>query len=272
MVWVYEDPPFTKRELKARMSLKRKLKDKEFVDRLIKIISLYNYLRRIKPSSVKDIEESAFFDKAKTKPIFDRKTSGKILRSLNQKGGDSKYPYTDTLVKGVLRDYTPGLIREPVGAVFNAITDTVDTLKGNIPFADLALSSLHGATEVGVTAAGDIAEGVGGPVGAAMVAPFAGIAAALASGVSTLEGDIGQSVAHMSNAVPLIGSFLGKMLTRGEHLAQDLKPHQGLSSIIPYMTEYHNSTIPSTAGKRFSTLKHRSHKWQKKTHRRSVTR
>lgn len=190
----------------------------------------------------------------------------KLLIAFSKKGGDSKYPYLNTLVKGTLRDYTPGIISEPVSNIYGDITGVVDTLKSNIPFADLGISALHGATEIGVTAAGDIGEGIGGPVGAAVVAPFAAIAAALASGVSTLEGDLGQSVAHLANAVPIIGSFLGKLLTRGEHIVDDLKNHETLSAFIPYATEYHQSL--QQGGKRLSTRKQKSSKWNLKTLRR----
>lgn len=266
MVWVYEDPPYTAKEIRAYRSLRRKLKDKKFVDSLIKLISLYGYLKKIKPKTEETIQKSAFFDKARTRPIFDKETSSKILKAMSMKGGESKYPYLDTAVKGALRDYTPGIIGEPVGNIYGGITGIVDTLKSNIPFSDLGLSALHGATELGVTAAGDIGEGVGGPVGAAVVAPFAAVAAGLASGVSTLEGDLGQSVAHLANAVPIIGSFLGKMLTRGEHIVNDLKNHETLSAFIPYATEYHQSL--QVAGKRLSTRKQKTSKWSLKTLRR----
>jgi hypothetical protein len=86
MVWIYDDPPYTKREKHAYRELRRRLKDKKFVDRLIKIISLYIYLKRINPSNAKQIQESAYFDKAKTTPIFDEKNAVKMLRALKHKG------------------------------------------------------------------------------------------------------------------------------------------------------------------------------------------
>lgn len=298
MVWVYGDPPFTKRELKAYASLRRKLKDKEFVDRLIKIISLYNYLRKKNPSTVKEIEESAFFDKAKTKPIFNDNAAKRVLRSLHQKGGESKYPYTDKFVKEVLYNYTPDIVGSPVRSVYGVVTETADALKENVPFADLAISSLHGATEIGVTAAGDIAEGIGGPVGAAVVAPFAGIAAALASGVSTVEGDLGQSVAHLANAVPIIGSLLGKILTRGEGIASKLdKDYEKIMGHFEDVKDVVSSGIDAVsgegipsdiqnripqslrnrfsapaAGKRFSTMRNTHTKWKTTRRRRFATR
>jgi hypothetical protein len=284
MVWIYDDPPFTKREEHAYRSLRRKLKDKKFVDKLIKLISLYSHLKRIKPTTVKQVETSAYFDKKQTKPIFDEKTAKKVLTSLKQKGGDTNYPYIDTVANGVLRDYTPSIIGEPVGAVYGAITGTVDTLKNNIPFADLALETVHSASSVGVTSVGDIGELVGGPVGAAVVAPFTAIAAGLTAGLATIEGDLGGAIVHIANWVPGIGSALGKMIEKGEHMAKTLKDHKTVSSYFPYMSEYHRSletlpdspstelVTPAAAGKRLSTMKHRSNKWMKTQRKRSATR
>lgn len=281
MVWVYEDPPFTKRELRAHRALRRKLKDPEFVDRLIKIISLYMYLRRRKPNTVEEIKESAFFDKAHTKPLFDTRNAKKILHALHQKGGtDSKYPYTDTLVKGILRDYTPGFIGGPVGSVYGTATGVVDTIKNTIPFGDLASEVVHGATELGVTTANDLGEVIGGPIGAAAVAPFTAIAAGLAAGLSTIEGDIGGAVAHLANWVPGIGIILNKGIVQTERLARIMKKHPTVASYLPYMTEMHQKTseqealpppppeaVP-TGGKRLSTIRHRTSKWKRKTIRR----
>jgi hypothetical protein len=158
------------------------------------------------------------------------------------------------------------------------VTGTVDTLKNNIPFADLALETVHSASSIGVTSAGDIGEIVGGPIGAAVIAPFTAIAAGLTAGLATIEGDLGGAVVHIANWVPGIGSALGKIIEKGEHMAKTLKNHETLSSYLPYMSEYHRSleTSPSidsvaTAGKRLSTIKHKSNKWLKTQRKRSAT-
>jgi len=261
MVWIYDDPPYTKRERAAHKELRKRLKDKNFVENVIKLISLYIHLKRINPKTVKEIQDSAYFDKAKTRPIFNEKTATKILRALRQKGGDSKYPYTDVALKGVLRDYTPSLIGEPVSEVYGTVTETVDTLKNNIPFADLALEAFHGTTELGVTTANGVGEGIAGPVGAAVVAPFTAIAAGLASTLSAIEGDIGGSVAHLANWVPVLGGIFNKAIVQTERMAKVLKDHETVSSLIPYMSEYHNTL--NTGGKRLSTMKHKGNKWRK---------
>lgn len=264
MVWIYDSPPFTKREIRAYKSIRRKLKDKELVDRIIKVISLYIYLKRHKFTTSKQIIESAYYDSEKTRPIFNEKTANAIIKSFRQKGG-SQYPFTDTVVKGILRDYTPGIIGSPVETVNGLVTGTVDALKNNIPFADLALEAFHSGSAIGVTTASDLGQAVAGPVGALAVAPVTAIVTAISSILSVGEGDLGGAVSHLAIGIPIIGLILSKVLTQGEHLANVLKDHPDIASFIPYMTEFHQA-----AGKRLSTIKHRTNKWPKTQRKRSV--
>ena len=121
---------------------------------------------------------------------------------------------------------------------------------------------VHSGTELGITSAGDVAEGVGGPVGAAVIIPFTAAAASITSAISILDGDLGQAVAHFANFVPVIGSALGKGMTKGEELAKKLKDHPTLAGFIPYMTEYHQKLVQA-AGKRLSTMKRKHTKWNR---------
>ena len=269
MVWVYETPPSSKKEREFHRHLKRVLQSDAHAERTAKLIGLYLFLKHSQFKTAKEIEESAFYDKAHTKPIFDEKIAKRILTALRQKGGgESVYPFTDTFVRGVLRDYTPSVIGDPVGSVYGAITGTVDGITNSIPFADLFLAMLHSGTELGITSAGDVAEGVGGPVGAAVIIPFTAAAAAVTSTISILHGDLGQAVAHFANFVPIVGSAIGKGMTKAEELAKKLKNHSTLAGFIPYMTEYHQSleqSVPEVkvAGKRLSTRKHKHSKWRR---------
>jgi hypothetical protein len=221
-------------------------------------------LRRNKFTTTKQIIDSAYYDEAKTRPIFNEKTAGIVIKSFKQKGG-SQYPYTDTVVKGILRDYTPVLISSPVDAINGVVTETVDALKNNIPFSDLVLEAFHSGSAIGVTTANDAGQAVGGPVGAAVVAPFTAILTGISSAISVVEGDLGGAVAHVANWVPILGIILGKVITQGEHMATVLKQHPTIASFIPYMTEFHQS-----AGKRLSTMKHRSNKWLKTQRKKSA--
>lgn len=272
MVWVYDSPPSSKQEKELYKKLKRRLKREEHIQKTIKLISLYLFLKRSRFRTPEQLQGSAFYDKERTRPIFTARTARAVFNALHKKGGaKSTYPYTDTLVKGVLRDYTPDIIGTPVGEVYGLVTSTVDGIKSVIPFSDLAMKGFHSLTESGVTAAGDIAEGVGGPIGAAGIAPFTGIAAAIASGVSIVDGDLGQAVAHFANFVPAIGSFLGKNLTKMEEFAEELEKHETISSFIPYMNERHQRVRQPEGGKRLSTIRRSSNKWMKTVRKKSAT-
>jgi len=228
------------------------------------MISLYIYLKRSKFNTTKEIVESAYYDKAKTLPIFNESNAKQILKSLRQKGGVSQYPFMDTVVKGVLRDYTPSTISDPASSVYGLVTGTVETLKSNIPFADLAVEAVQLASELGVTTANDLGEVVAGPVGALVVAPFTAVATAISTALSAGEGDLGGAVAHMANWVPFVGIILSKAIVQGERMAKVLKDHPGIAGLVPYMTEFHQQpTLPGTkAGKRLSTIKHSYSKWR----------
>jgi hypothetical protein len=246
MVWIYDDPPYTSRELRAYAFLKKKLKDKKFVDSLIKLLSLAVYLKTHKFKTVKEIKESAYYDKAKTKPIFDDKTAKAVLKGFHQKGGidpetikKSKYPYLSVMLRGFALEVTPNAVRKPVSELFGLLTGSFDMIK-KLPFAEILLDLFHGVAELGVTTANDAGEVVAGPVGAAAVAPFTAVVAGLASIVATAEGDLGGAVAHVVNWIPAFGIVLNKAMLEMEHLAIKLKDYERVSGFIPYMTEYHD--------------------------------
>lgn len=262
MVWIY-DSPLTKKEEAAYAVLKKRFKNYDLAKETVKLISLTAYLRKQNLKTVSEVQQSAFYDKAKTKPIFNEKTAKQVLKGLKKKGGaESKYPFIDFTVKNnvsSLVSYLPDFLEYPIRNIYGLLTTPVLTLKENLPLADLALDAIHGATETGVTTAADAAEAVGGPVGAAIATPFVAAAGAAASAVAMLEQDTGQAVAHMVNVVPLFGSALGKGLTQTEHMVKSLQSHTDIASYIPFVNDYvaSKTTPVPVGGKRFSTQKHK---------------
>ena len=241
MVWVY-DAPLTTSEQKVYDVLKRKLKEQDIAKTTIKIMSLYSFLKSEKFSSPKQIRESAFLDSSKKVPIFTDEQAKSVFKALKKKGGaTSKYPFTDHVAKKGL-DFATTLVPEgvkgTVTSVYDLATSPVRLVKEKVPFGDLLIGAMHGATETGVTVAGDVAEGAGGPIGAAFIAPFTALAAGLASLVALGEQDLGQSVAHIANAVPVMGSAFGKGLTQMEHQVENLKNHPEVAGFIPFLGEY----------------------------------
>ena len=266
MEWVY-DKPFTEKEKRAYEVLKKRFKSYDIAKETVKLISLTAFLRKRSFKSASEIQKAAFYDKAKTKPIFNEKTAKQVLKGLKQKGGESKYPFVDFTIKNNISNvvsYLPDIIETPLRNIYSLVTTPVLTLKENVPLADLALDAIHGATETGITTAADVGEAAGGPVGAAIVAPFVAVAGAAASTVAMLEQDTGQAAAHMVNVIPLFGSALGKGLTQTEHIVKTLEDHPNVASYLPFVSDYVGSKTPTpTAGKRFSTQRHKYNKWQR---------
>jgi len=240
MVWVYNSP-FTSREQKVYDVLKRKLKAQDIAKNTVKLMSLYAFLKSSNFSSPKQIRDSTFLDSAKKQPVFTEEQAKSVFKSLKKKGGASKYPFTDHVAKqGV--DYATTFVPESVKSVVNYVyqlaTSPVRLVKERVPLGDLLIGALHSATETGVTIAGDVAEGIGGPVGAAFIAPLTALAAGIASLISLGEQDLGQGFAHLANAIPIMGSALGKGLTQMEHQVENLKKHPEVAGYLPFVSEY----------------------------------
>lgn len=267
MDWIYEDPNYTKVEKDALIFLKNKFKDKKLAEVTVKALSLYRFLKDKRFKTADEVIKSTFFDRAKTKPIFNEKTAESVLHSFRKVGGgDSKYPFTDYLTKITLNgvsEYLPDVVTSPIIAFYELLSNPVLNLKDAVPLTDLALTLLHGTTETGITVAGDVAEGVAGPIGAAAALPITGAAALIASTISFLEQDFGQAIAHIANAIPIMGSAIGKALTQMEHTVKDLEKHQTISSYIPVVGTY-VTTKTLKAGKRFSSFKTIHNKWRQR--------
>jgi len=266
MVWIYESP-LTKKEEAAYAVLKKRFKNYDLAKETVKLLSLTTFLRSQKFKSAEEIKKSAYYDKAKTKPIFNEDTAKKVFKGLKKKGGaGSKYPFTDFTIKNnvsALVSYLPDAVEYPLRNIYGLLTSPLMSVKENVPLVDLLLDLVHGATETGVTTAEDAAEALGGPIGAAVITPFVAIAGGLASAVAMLEEDTGQAVAHMVNVVPLFGSAFGKGMTQTEHMVKTLEKHPEVASYIPLVNDYVSSKSMPIGGKRFSTLRHKHTKWQR---------
>jgi hypothetical protein len=266
MDWIY-DSPLSKTEKDALRVLTKKLGDPKQAERSIKLLSLYVFLKKQKYSTPKELQEHVFFDKEKTKPVFTEETAKQSLRSMKQKGGNvSKYPFTDYMIKNGfsgVSQYLPDLITIPINNVYSFVTTPLSALKENAPLIDLALNALHGVTEITVTTIGDIAEGIGGAPGAVIGSVLTGLMAMAASGIAVLEADFGQAFAHLSNAIPVVGSAIGKGITQMEHGVTDLERHETIAEFVPFVSGYIESKKLPTAGKRFSTRRRKYTKWLK---------
>ena len=265
MEWIYDDH-FNDKERKVYIVLEKRFKNKDLAEKSVKIISLYSFLKKQNFKSADDIQKSVFFDKAKTKPVFNEKTAKRVFHSLKQKGGAiSVYPFTDYLAKRIVNavmGLLPDFITYPLNNIYALLTTPVLTIKEQVPILDILLTITHGTIQTTVASVEDIAQGFGGVIGAAIVTPFIAIATALASTLSILEQDLGQAVMYMAITVPVIGTALSKFIEKMEHNADSFKKHDTIASYVPVIGDYVEKS-KSVGGKRFSTQKRRYTKWKK---------
>jgi hypothetical protein len=278
MVWILESP-ISQKERDAYKVLLKLLKDKNDAYYRTKVFSLTGYLLSHKFKTANEIHNSVFFDKSKKHPVFDLKASKGVFSKLQQLGGRSGYPFAN-FVLTKLEGSLPSFIKTPIDTLIWAGQLPIRGIKSLPvvgPFADLGIDLFHGVVEVGVTSAEDIAKDIGGPVGAAGVTVLVAFPSAVAALLAMGQGDGGQAIGHVIKIVPFVGGILSKVLNQVEMNVEKMKKHPDIAAMVPFVGEYVQGEQPSsteiepkTAGKRLSTMKHKSSKWLKTQRKRSV--
>ena len=221
MVWVYGDPPFSQRDKDIYLKLNRKLKNREFAEKIVKLLSLFNYIRNNKYSDWKELQNSVFFDDAKTEPVFDDKTAKAVFKLMQQKGG-SQYPFINGMINdgfAKIGSVLPTVISEPISLVYNGATGAFIEVVDLIPFADLALEAGKTGAAVTNVAIENLAGAVGGAPGEVLAFLVTFVIASAAASVHLLERDFGGAIEQMFRAIPVIGTVLQTMLQKGEGIA-----------------------------------------------------
>lgn len=274
MEWIYENP-LKKKERDVVKQLNKSFHDKELSEKIVKALSLLEFLSSHTFHSPKQLHESVFYDKDKTHLIFTLPQATKILKALKKEGG-SEYPLTNKLIgktTSYIQSIDPTPISWGVGKTVGLLEWPMKSLENSSfgPVVEVGTGAVHGLVEAGVSAGNGIGEAIGGPIGLAVVAPFTGLAAAIASCLAIAEGDLGQSIVHAVNFIPAVGPALVKVVGKMEHMAKvvDSKreklqniPVVGstLVSVVPTLKD---EEIPVSAGKRFSTRKHiKNNRWK----------
>ena len=248
MVWVYEEP-LTADERKVQRYLEKELKRKGYSEQIVKLLTLYQYLKKHKFRSPKHIQEHFFYDKKHERPIFDEKTAKQVYRGLKQKGGGGEYPYTQKAIElagSFLKRNDPTPISGLVENGLWLVKQPSEMLKGAVgegPY-ELASLGLNGIIETGVSGVNGVAIDIGGPVGIATVGLFTGIAAAVGAVFALAQGDFAQSIVHVINFLPGIGPALVKGMTKLEKLGTTIARRRQQIVNIPLVGETINSIVP----------------------------
>lgn len=233
MVWVYNSP-FTPSEQKIADVLKVPLKNKRHLTNTVKLLSLYGFLKKQNFKNSQEVETSAYYDDAHTKPVFNEKQAKIVFRELKQKGGQeeqSDYPFTAAAVeKGV--DTATLLVPEEVKNVAATIgyylTYPVKFVESNVPLGPLLLEGTQTVIQVGNTALANIGEALGGPIGAILVIPITATAASFAAIISLgkEDSDIGQATVNLIIAIPFIGPIVATGIDKVEKFGRKYEKYK----------------------------------------------
>ena len=262
VVWVY-DSPLRKKEQELQREIDKSLKAES--EKIVKLLSLLDYLHRHKFRSAKKLRESALYDAKKTRPIFSEEQAEMLVGNMKMKGGKpphnvvvdankSSYPLTeyiiDTATTTAARiDPTP--ISPTIGTAFGFIKAPIKFVE-NTPFGpvvEIGIGLVHTASEIGVTLLNSLGPAIGGPVGMAVVLPISLFIALTSSSLAVAEGDLGQAVVHIVNALPIVGQPLVKVITKGESMSRRVQRMSKKVGRIPVVGPTIARLIPKIGGK-----------------------
>ena len=254
MVWVYEDSKLSLNERKLYDFLRKKRSDK-LAEKTVKFLKLMKYLNAQKFSNWKEVQDSAFYDSKKSKPVFSEKISKHVFRKLtNLRGGgpddpqpleddpsaQSSDPDADKFVRGLIEDiqyYDPTPISSVTNSVYGTVTGTVKSFKETVPFFEYILHSIQKLIRIGnvtLMTGSEVVFGAVGAAGAELVEIFTGLFGIM---TALAEDDMGKAVDLALNSTPLGPTYMA---------------------------------WKQKGGKRFSTKKNYKNKWLKRTRRKLI--
>jgi hypothetical protein len=289
MEWVYDAPIKDKRLRKIQSFLEKKTRDNKAAERVVKALSLNDFIREHAWKSASEIQSSVFHDSAKKRPVFNERQSKTIYRVLNQSGGA---PNDDAIlldrgirnIIGYTRSYLPNVVVNVSDLAYPYVT-FLKTLQENPtvgPVVELVKELVIEVTTTGIVAADAIASEVGGPVGVAIVAIPAAIAAMMVVMTHVLADELGEALTASFLILPFAGPILYKVAVSADKLSKKVAQRRqdildttksflgddvakALGDKIPMLLL--KDETPSTAGNRLSTQRRRYFKWRLKTRR-----
>lgn len=266
MVWIY-DNPLKKKEKSLQQDIDPKLGSES--EKIIKALSLLNELHLKKFKSVESLKNHFYYDSKKTKPIFNDSQARILVGSV--KGGaegETNYPVINEIVETTLekvKEYDPTPISEGLGNVFGYIEYPLKTIEGSPvgPLAEVGTGIVHSFSEIGVSLLNGVGSAMGGPVGMAIVLPFTFFIALISASLAAAEGDMGQAIVHVVNALPVVGQTAVRSMSKLEDFNRKIQKKRDKLLEYPVIGNIVNATIPKIGGKRFSTYRNNNKKWKR---------
>lgn len=285
MEWVYEDSIKDKRLRKIQSFLETKTGDREASEKIVKALSLNDFLREHTWKSPSEIKHAI---RMKSKPLFDDRQSRILFRMLKQAGGASGGASDEAVVldKGIrhiiayIRQYMPNIVVNMSDLAYPYVT-FLKTLQQNStigPIVELVKETAVQTTTTGIVTADTLASDIGGPVGVAIVAIPAAIAGVMVVITHVLEDQLGEALLASFLILPFVGPVLykaaisvGKVARKVSKRKQDIVKTSRMF-LGDSVASKVDSVIPTTGGKRLSTPRHRYGKWRTRTQRNEFAR
>jgi len=274
MVWIADSPKYDADDKRLIKYLSDRVNDRD-AHKIVRVLSLYKYIRSHPVQSAKELETLAYYDVEKTRPVFSAKLSKKLFSIMKQSGGaGDEAIILDRALRTMIR-YVYGYLPYPIQTAgdnvyyYGTILKRGEELPGIGPFIDIGKEAFVQATKTFVVGANDIATDVAGPAGSVAVAIPAAIATMFVAVTHLLEDELGEAVLVSFLAVPFVGPTLYKAAGSLGKFGRKLFEHKDsivgitrtvLGDGIGDNVEY---AIPNMGGKRFSTRRRRIHKWRR---------
>jgi hypothetical protein len=268
MDWIYENPHRTKAELEVQTFIERKTRNKQIAEKATRMLSLRRFLYTHSFRNAADLQNSVFYDKEKTRPIFNKETAKKIYSTLKKRGGGD-HDVTDKAVRAgltYLQSYLPESLQNFTTNVYNYAT-VLKWLKKSPavgPFLDVGLSALHSGTNTAIVTTDTAAAEIGGPLGTAVVSIPVLLTAATAAAAHVSEDNLGDAVHTLLLGVPFVGIPSQKALAEAEKMITKASEHKTQLASLPLIGSLATYLPDKTGGKRFSTRRHKIYnKWKR---------
>jgi hypothetical protein len=279
MVWIATNPPLDADDTKLLKFLSRKVGVKS-AKKTVLLFSLYKYLEANKLRTPKEIETSAYYDEAKTRPVFTSKVARSIANLMKQSGGAGDEAIVlDRAIRGMI-GYIQSWLPSPITATINEVYSFATILKrfqempGVGPFIDIGKEAAVQLTKTAIVTADTVGAEVGGPVGEAAVAIPAAIATFAVVITHVLEDELGEAMLASFLAIPFIGPVLYRAAGSLGRFGRKVFEHKdtivgttrtflgdGIADKVDYYIP--NMDANKQGGKRFSTRRRRVSKWRR---------
>ena len=288
MVWIAAKPPLDVDDKKLLKFLRVRV-GAESAKKTVLLFSLYKYLESNSIRTPKEIEESAYYDEAKTRPVFSPKIARSISSVMKHSGGavggaGDDAIVLDRIIRGMI-GYIQSWLPSPISGTMNNAYSFITILKrfeqmpGVGEFVDIGKEAVVQGTTTAVVGANDIAADVGGPAGAAVVAIPSAIATFGVVITHILDDELGEAMLVSFLAIPFIGPTLYKAAGSLGKFGRKMFEHKstivgttrtflgdGIADKVDYFIpkmEAEASPVPVTGGKRFSTRRRKISKWKR---------